>query len=166
MTELIAELAQNSGSTVRFSEERRLQYLTEPLFAKGTLSFTPPGRLERQVLSPGRERMTVEGDLLTIEANPKDPPVRVLLSDYPALEAFITALRALLAGDRPTLEHIYAIALAGTEASWRLRLIPKSEQLRDKVREIHISGRAGAIRSIEVIEAGGDRSITTITGSP
>ncbi len=166
LSRLIAGLAQDSASTVGFSEVRRLQYLTEPLFLEGTLTFVPPARLERLVLRPIRERMIVDGDVLTIEASRTTLPARVLLSDHPALDGFITALRSVLAGDQGTLERIYTIALEGGEASWSLRLTPKPERLRAAVSEVRIGGTGREITTVEVIETGGDRSVITIRGTP
>jgi outer membrane lipoprotein-sorting protein len=162
----MAGLAQDSASTVGFSEVRRLNYLTEPLHLEGTLTFEPPARLERLVLRPTRERMIVDGDVLTIEASRNTPPARVLLSDHPALDGFITALRSVLAGDQGTLERIYAIELEGGEAAWSLRLTPKSERMREAVSEVRIAGAGREITTVEVIETGGDRSVITIRGIP
>lgn len=159
---LVAALAQQKALTVRFSEERRLQYLTEPVRLEGTLSFDPPDRLEKRVLRPKRERMTVEGDLITIETVPGDPKVRVFLSDYPALGAFVTALRALLSGDPADLERVFLPALAGTEEAWSIRLTPRLPEVRGRVSEIHISGAGRRIASIDILETGGDRSIIAI----
>ncbi len=166
LSRLIAGLARDSASTMGFSEVRRLQYLTEPLYLEGTLTFQPPARLERLVLRPTRERMIVDGDVLTIEASRTTLPTRVLLSDHPALDGFITALRSVLAGDQGTLERIYTIALEGGEASWLLRLTPKSQRLRAAVSEVRIGGAGREITTVEVIETGGDRSVITIRGTP
>jgi hypothetical protein len=166
LSRLIAGLAQDQASTMGFSEVRWLQYLTEPLYLEGTLTFQPPDRLERLVLRPIRERMIVDGDVLTIEASRIAPPARVLLSDHPALDGFITALRSVLTGDQGTLERIYTIALEGAEASWLLRLTPKSERLRAAVSEVLIGGAGREITTVEVIETGGDRSVITIRGTP
>ncbi len=162
LSTLLAALAQHKTVTVRFSEERRLQYLTESIRLEGTLSFEPPDRLEKRVVRPKRERMTVEGNLITIETNPGDPRVRVFLSDYPALGAFVTALRALLSGDATDLERVFQPALAGTEESWSIRLTPRQSAVSDTVREIRISGAGGRIASIDILETGGDRSIIAI----
>jgi len=164
LSRLTAALAQDVGSTVRFSEERQLQYLTEPLFLEGTLTFKPPGYLERQVVQPKWQRMIIDGDLVSIEENWKDPPIRVLLSDYPALEAFVAALRSILAGDQRSLERTYATALEGTEDAWLLSLTPRPQHLRDAVSEVRITGAGGNIQSIEIMESEGDRTIITIHG--
>ena len=96
MTELLSQLRQETIATVDFVEERYLSYLTEPVIIEGQLTYRTDGRLERQVSRPKREKMTIEGRLLIIEQNAKDPPIRVLLSDHPPLQAFVAALRALL----------------------------------------------------------------------
>lgn len=162
LSTLLAGLAQQKAMTVRFSEERRLRYLTEPVRLEGTLSFDPPDRLEKRVLRPKRERMTIEGNLITIETVPGDPKVRVFLSDYPALGAFVTALRAMLSGDAANLERVFLPALAGTEESWSIRLTPILPEINATVSEIHISGAGRRIASIDILETGGDRSIIAI----
>jgi len=162
LSALAGMLAQETKSSVDFSEERHLAFLTEPVVLEGRLSFEPSGRLERLVLRPKRERMVIEGRLLIIETNAKDPPIRVLLSDHPPLEAFVVALRALLAGDQEALEQVFDTALAGEPADWLLRLTPRAPQLRAAVEVILISGSMDTIESIEVLETGGNRSIITL----
>lgn len=165
LSRLGAELARDTRSVVRFSEQRRLHYLTEPLLLEGTLSFEPPDRLEKRVLRPKKEKITVDGNLVSIETNTKDPPVRVLLSDHPALDALITALRSVLGGDLDALEDSYAIVVDGEGDSWSLHMTPRSEALREAVREVWMRGSAGRIETIEILEAGGDQSLITITGA-
>lgn len=151
-------------STVAFTERRELQYLTEPIVLEGTLSFSPPDRLTREVHRPKRETMVIEGDLLTLRPNWKDPPTRVLLADFPALDALVTALRAVLAGDAATLARVYEVALAGEEASWTVTLTPRAEGLRSVVRSVVLRGSGGSVGAVEVREAGGDSSLVTIHG--
>jgi hypothetical protein len=162
LSQLIPLLLQETKSSVNFSEERHLAFLTEPVVLEGRLSFEPSGRLERLVLSPKRERMIIDGRLLIIETNAKDPPIRVLLSDHPPLEAFVVALRSLLAGDQGALEQIYDTNLAGGQASWQLRLTPHAPQLSEAVVVVQIKGAADTIESIEVVETGGNRSVITL----
>lgn len=166
LSELLEGLARHVSGTVSFSEVRHLSYLTEPLNLEGTLTFEPPARLERLVRSPTRERMVFDGDVLTIHASRTTPPARALLSDYPALDGFITALRAVLAGDQDTLDRIYETSLRGSEASWSLHLAPRPEPLRAALREVNIEGAAHRITRVEVLEAGGDRSTITLHEPP
>ncbi len=161
---LLDLVRQTEPSTVAFTERRSMQYLTEPIVLEGTLSFDPPDRLTREVHRPNRETMVIEGDLLTLKANWKDPPTRVLLADYPGLDALITALRAVLSGDAEALERVYQIDLRGTAEAWTLALIPRAESLRAVVASVVLEGAAETVRSIEVQETGGDSSVITVHG--
>lgn len=160
---LLEELKSETESTVAFTEARHLIHLTEPLILEGTLSFKPPRTLAREVLRPKRESMIIEGNLLSVQTNWKDPPVRVMLSDYPPLEALITALRALLTGDRDLLERDYTTELHGDESAWTLRLVPKAPALSVAVREVLVSGRGDAMEGLEVAETSGDRVVLTFS---
>ena len=141
LAQLTALLARQEAATYRYAEERHLQALTKPLRLRGTLSFEPSGRLEMRTTAPKKERIVIDGRLLSIEANSVDPPLRLLLADYPALEGLVTALRSALAGDHDRLAA-----------------------LRAAIEQIRIQGKAREIGSIEVLEAGGDSSVITILG--
>ena len=162
--QLVAALAQGNNSTVRFSEERRLQYLTESLIVQGTLTFKPPNHLERLVLQPRWERMLITGDLLTIEKNATDPPTRVLLADYPVLDARVSSLRSLFSGDLEALQSLFEVSLDTQDEIWLLYLAPLPEPLKEAVREIQIGGSGDQVLSITVIESGGDVSVISILG--
>jgi hypothetical protein len=65
--------------------------------------------------------------------------------------------------DLQTLSRFYRIGLEGSDDQWRLLLAPASQKkMRATVREIRISGSKNRIRTIEILEAEGDRSVMTI----
>ena len=159
----LAALASAAGpGTYRFAEERYLGSLTEPLRLEGTLSYTQDGQLVRRVTSPRPEQAVIEGNLVTLQLNKVDPPVRVLLSEQPVLNALILALRATLTGDLLMLKENFKTELTGSEQAWALRLIPDSNDLRQAVDGVMIEGRANEIQTIEIVEADGDRTVITI----
>lgn len=164
LAQLTALLARQDAATYRYAEERQLQVLTKPLQLRGTLSFEPGGRLEMQVLAPKKERIVIDGKLVSIEANKADPPTRLLLADYPALNSLVTALRSTLSGDHDSLAALYETELAGGQSDWSLKLTPRGKAQRAAVERIQIRGQAGEIGSIEILEADGDRAIITILG--
>lgn len=122
--------------------------------------------MERLTLRPKREKMTIKGKFLSIERNEKDPPVMVLLSDYPLLEATMTAMRSILAGNHETLETYFEAVLMGRESDWTMRLTPRAEEIRDLLADILIRGEFGRIMSIEILEISGDRSIISLEHRP
>lgn len=147
---------------VAFREERHLRQLTAPLVSEGTLSYTPPARLEKHVLGPEEERLVIDGDNLTVERKSDGQVLRARVSDHPALSGFIVALRALFAGDGATLARAYAIQFSGDEGNWLLILTPKDAAIRSKVEVVRIRGVGNRAADIEVLEASGDRTVIKI----
>jgi hypothetical protein len=166
LTALLAALRQDSAATADFTESRSLAYLTEPVIVQGQLTYSPNGRLERLVTQPEHEKMVIEGNLLTIEQNPKDPPIRVLLKDHPPLQAFVAALRALLGGDRAALEASFQSTFAPGGGDWRLTLTPKNPALASAVAKIEAVGQAGSLAGIEIAESNGNHTSVTLQPRP
>ena len=70
------------------------ELLTQPLKTQGILRFTPPTGLEKHITAPYDERYLVEGDTVLVESKTKETNRALSLHDYPALRAFIDALRS------------------------------------------------------------------------
>jgi hypothetical protein len=81
------------------------------------------------------------------------------------IQAFVEGVRSTLAGDLATLTRFYQVALDGNERRWRLTLKPREQPMQEFVSEVRISGSLDRIRTIEIVETGGDRSVMTITGN-
>ena len=161
---LVARFALRQETSMTFTEERHLQHLTEPLVSEGRLTFKPPRYLEQLVLQPKWTRVTFDGDLLIVQENEWEAPVRLSLSDYPALEAMTVTLRALLSGNAVALQRHHEVRLSGEDAAWSMQLIPRAKAWIEVVREVLIVGSGRDISSITLTEADGDRSVTTIHG--
>jgi len=162
---LMQAMATLPPGKVEFREVRHLRQLTVPLISEGTLSYTPPSRLEKHVLRPEQERMVIDGDTLTVERKSDGRVLRARVSDHPALSGFIVALRALFAGDGAALERGYAVQLSGDRGNWLLILEPKDAATRDKVQVVRIRGVGNRPVDIEVLEASGDRTVIKIAAA-
>jgi hypothetical protein len=160
---LMQELAKVKTSKGRFVERRYLGVLTAPLESSGTLLYVAPDRLEKRTLSPRVESVLLEGDQLTLESEQPKRRRSIRLEDYPAVGVFVESIRSTLAGDLAALKRVFDIALEGDERRWRMVLRPGEPKMQELVSEIRISGRGGAIGSIEFLEPNGDRSAMTIT---
>jgi len=159
---LMRALAQRDHSQASFVETKHLRLLSRPLTSRGTLTYSPPARLERRTLSPNEEVLRVDGDQVSIEIQARGIKRSAPLQRYPALWGFVESLRATLRGDLEALRTYYRIELAGEAGWWRLSLVPLDARLRLVVEEIRIAGAGGTVRSIEVLEARGDRSVMQI----
>jgi hypothetical protein len=74
----------------------------------------------------------------------------------------IDSIRGTLTGNRAALERNYLLHLAGTSDQWTLTLLPSEPKIAALVHRVTVSGGRGRVRSIEYLQADGDRSLLTI----
>jgi len=158
---LMAALADNPGGTATFVEKKYLALLDAPIESSGTLVYVRPGRLERHTEKPRSESMVLDGSALTLSRGAGD--LHLDLRDYPDAAALIESVRSVLAGDRDALEQRYLLSLSGTPEAWTLDLSPSDPRITERVHRIRVSGHAGHIESVEILQADGDRSVMQIT---
>ena len=157
--QVVASLKEEREPEVPFEEATHSSLLSAPLIVRGILRFTPPSRLEKEVLEPYHERYVIEGDLVTFESERKRVKKSISLGDYPGLRGFVEAFRAGFTGDAAQLTQIYETALDGTRLKWTLRLRPRDPAGRSMVEDIVFSGSEGRISAIVIHAADGDRSV-------
>ena len=157
-------LAQTRSERANFVEKKFIAILDKPVESSGELFYTAPDRLEKRTLKPRAESMTVDGGTLTIERGRQKH--RLQLQDYPELAAFIDSIRGTLAGDRKALERSYRLTLDGTRERWTLELQPTDEKMHSLIKNIRIAGVRDTVRSIEIFQADGDRSLMLIEKAP
>lgn len=160
--QLMQSLAQVKTARGKFVERKYLAILSAPLEFSGVLVYTAPGRLEKHTLLPKPESLVLEQDHLTMENKARNQRRTLVLQDYPVVWAFVESIRSTLAGDLQTLNRFYRISLEGSDDQWRLLLAPSEPKMQAMVSEIRISGSKNRIRTIEIIEAEGDRSVMTV----
>jgi outer membrane lipoprotein-sorting protein len=163
LEQLMKDLAQVKSARGRFVERKHFAMLNAPLESSGTLVYVAPGRLEKHMLSPRQESLILDGDQLIIDNKDKGQRRTFPLQEHPVLWAFVESIRSTLTGDLPTLQRFYEVRLEGDAGAWRLRLKPKEPRMRQAASEIRVGGSGTWVNLIEIDEAGGDRSMTTIT---
>jgi hypothetical protein len=163
LAQLMQELGQVKRAEARFTERKYLRVLNAPRVSSGTLTYIAPDKLEKRTLKPKPEALLVDGDVLTVEhAQGKKRTLR--LGDYPVLRAFVESIRATLGGDAATLERYYKVQLEGGRERWELFLAPRERAMSQVISQIRIAGGGGRVGLIEVQEAKGDRTVTTVSG--
>ena len=163
VADLMRSLQSVKSSKARFVERKELAILTEPLESSGTLIYRAPGRLEKHTLAPERESLILEDGRLVLENTERGWRKSFALRDHPVVWAFVESIRSTLAGDLATLQRFYDVALEGSESDWRLVLRPREPGMKAVVDEIRMSGSGTSISRVEIREAGGDRSVMTIS---
>lgn len=157
---LMSLLAQRKHGHVTFVEEHFLAVLDKPVESSGELLYDAPDHLEKRTLKPKPESLVLDHGVITARRGRHTYVLN--LSDYPQIVPLIDSIRATLAGDRASLDHIFKVQLDGTLEQWKLLLVPSDATVAHTVKEIRIEGTRDAIHSVEIQQADGDRSLLTI----
>ena len=160
LAQLMTDLAKHKGGKARFVEKKTIALLDKPVISTGEMSYSAPDRLEKRTLTPKPELLTLDKDLLSIERDKQK--LTINLSSQPEALAFIDSIRGTLSGNRAALEKNYGLYLAGNSDKWVLTLLPSDQKIAALVLRIVVSGSKGQVRSIEYLQADGDRSLMTI----
>ncbi len=158
--QLLGDLARHKGGKARFTEKRFLAVLDKPVVSTGEMTYTPPDRLEKRTLTPKVETMVLDKDILSLERDKQK--LSINLANQPEAQAFVDSIRGTLSGNRAALEKNYALHLAGSPEKWVLTLLPSDQKIAAIVQRITVSGQRGQVRTIEYLQADGDRSLLTI----
>lgn len=158
--DLMQDLAKQKGGRARFSEKKYIAMLDKPVVSSGELLYVAPDRLEKRTLQPKPELVLLDHDTLTVERGKQKMTLR--LSDYPEAIAFVDSIRGTLSGNRAVLERNYGLHLAGNQESWKLTLLPSDQRIATLVTRITVTGNRNQVRSIEYLQADGDRSVMAI----
>ena len=161
VTELFDRLAKQKPSHATFVEKKYLSLLDKPVESRGELSFTPPGRLEKRTTSPAAERVLVDGDRITLERGGKRYTMG--LRDQPGVAVLVESIRATLAGNLDELTRTYSASVSGEAARWKLTLHPLDPAVSTLVDRIDIGGEEARVRTVEIFQKDGDRSVMTLT---
>lgn len=160
VTRLMQLLAGRGSERARFTEKKIIALLDKPIESSGELRYIPPDRLEKRTAKPRPELLVLERGVLTVERGGQTHTLR--LADYPEIAAVVDSIRGTLAGDRSSLERVYRLDLHGTAERWTLVMLPSDQKLAALVQRIDVSGNGDNVRTIEILQADGDRSIMNI----
>jgi outer membrane lipoprotein-sorting protein len=160
IAQLMAGLAKHPQGAATFTEKKFIAILDQPIVSSGELLFIAPARLEKRTLKPRPETMVLDGDTLTLERGQRKHVLQ--LKDYPEVASMIVSIRATLAGDRKALERVYHLALDGGNERWALALTPLDPKVGAVIARIRMEGVQDVVRSVEILQADGDRSLMTI----
>jgi hypothetical protein len=158
--QLMQALSKTTAGRATFTEKKFISYLDRPVESSGELLYTAPDRLEKRTLKPRPENMLVEGSTLTLERGKQKHSLQ--MQDYPELAGFIDSIRGTLAGDRKALERLFRLKLDGPAERWNLTLLPTDAKMATSLHLVKISGNRDNVRTIEIIQTDGDRSVMTI----
>jgi len=158
--QLMTELATQKGGKAKFVEKKFVSLLDKPVISTGEMTYTAPDKLERRTLTPKVETVLLDKDVLSIEREKQK--LSINLANRPEALAFVDSIRGTLSGNRAALEKNYALHLSGDLDKWVLTLLPSDQKIAAIVQRITVSGQKNQVRTIEYLQADGDRTFLSI----
>jgi hypothetical protein len=164
LPELMRLLAHRPGEQVRFTEQRFVKGLDEPLVSSGLLEFQPPDRFSRHTLQPRDESVRVEGNTVTFSRGGRSRSMP--LDAAPEAVVAIEAVRGTLTGDAAVLQKWFRVDVAGEPGQWTMELVPQDAKAAGALAAVRVAGRRAAIDTIDTRLVDGSRTVMTITPVP
>ena len=158
--EVMGLFAARTRGHVAFTEIHEMAMLKRPVESSGELIYVAPDRLEKHTLQPKPETLVLDHGVLSAQHGRHK--YTVALSEAPQVVPFVESVRATLAGDAAALQRYFSVSFEGDVTRWRLTLLPRDPAIARSVKEIHMDGARDAIRSVEIRESDGDRSLLSI----
>jgi hypothetical protein len=154
--QIMATLRTVRHVNARYVEHRYLHILRTPIEMRGALHFNAPDHLEK-IADNGAERLTIDGDQLTIDRG-SGLPVVIALHEHPEIGILIESIRALLSGNGDVLRRLFDVTASGTLDHWQIVLQPRDPAERKLLQWMRVSGYAERITAIDTADGDGDRS--------
>jgi Outer membrane lipoprotein carrier protein LolA-like len=164
LDELMRLLGARQHGQVDFVEQHFLALLRRPVESWGELFYDAPDRLEKRTLEPRPESLVLAGDVLTVTRGRHRHVLDI--KAYPQVLPFVESIRATLAGDRAALERLFRVEYTGNLGRWTLILVPRENAVAKTVLQVRIDGSRDMLRTVEIREVDGDRSLMTLRDHP
>jgi hypothetical protein len=161
LDQIMAKLRTVRHVDARYVEHRTLHVLREPIETRGSLHFDAPAHLEKaadQAADGTAEKLTIDGDRLTIDRGTGAAPVALSLREHPEIGVLVESIRATLSGDTDALQRVFDVTPSGTLSHWQLVLQPRDPAQHAALQWMRVSGYAERITAIETADHDGDRS--------
>jgi len=168
LDKLFALFAAQGERRKAFVERRHSVLFRSPPEARGTLYFKPPVLLEREVVSPRREKVRIDAEKATLWTEDESGKVTeraASLATIPQLANLVVTIRATLAGDLGTLRKMYRVTLQAPLPRWRIELTPIDETVGAAVSLITMAGDRAEVERIQFTETSGDRTELLLGGA-
>lgn len=143
---VLKETAVSPPALVHFREERGNPLLKEPMILTGYFEYLGTGHFRKVVETPFDEEFQIKSGQIEIT---RDGETQALsLNKARPLQAMLTGIEAILAGDQDSIERNFNYELSGDTCAWSLQLEPLRRSIARHLAAIRVNGLKGAITSI------------------
>ena len=156
---LMHHFATTNGVREEFREVKEIAILDAPLVSEGVLYFVPPRRFARFTTRPGSSSFVIDGDHLAFRDETGGDTVD--LSSNRVARAIVDNMIGLWSGDLAALRDQYEVGFETDGPRWRIRLRPLHATVDKLIAHIVLEGEGAQLSRMELLETGGDRTVTT-----
>ncbi|MFT3709631.1 MAG: outer membrane lipoprotein carrier protein LolA [Archangium sp.] len=163
-TAVKAKLKDAPVLTGTFDQNKQVKGFKRPLKSSGTYRVAKGEGVQWNTLKPFASELTVRAGDITSKQNGVEV-FKLDAKSEPGVRIITELLFSLLSGDLPALAPHFDTDGEITEASWRIELTPKDAALKKVFVRITLKGD-DSVRSVHLLEAGGDATLITLTPTP
>jgi outer membrane lipoprotein-sorting protein len=157
---LLSRFASVEFLTAQFSEEKHMALLAVPLRSQGVIYYAKPRLLARHTTAPQKSSLVLRDEKLSFGDAAHSESMG--LDAQPAVRVLVDTFVSVLSGDRGALDELATLELETLPGdAWRIQVTPKDPAVLRIVRKMSFAGKGSELSSMELLDANGDRSVTT-----
>lgn len=162
---LLAAYKNMAGLEAEYVEHKYMSLLAQPLESHGHIYFARPAYLLRKVDKPFASSVVITDKEVRISDDQGQKTID--LQSRADVRPFVESLVWLLSGNAAALQKAYSAQFVAdqNQQGWQLSLTPKGPPLSRIISRMQIKGEGLQVKSIEVHETSGDKSIMTIVAA-
>jgi outer membrane lipoprotein-sorting protein len=159
---VLAEFAKVSALSAHFREEKRMALLSVPLISEGDIYYERPRRLARHTKVPAASSVVLDGAELSFgDAQHRES---MGVDAHPALRVLVDTFVSVLSGAKERLLAMADVKLEKVGArGFKILVTPKEPNVLKLVKSMTFEGEGSALTKMELLDANGDRSVTTFS---
>ena len=133
------QLSKTKNIQGKFTQERVIKVLTNPLISSGHFSLSKTKGLKWIQEKPFSSTLTLNSSVLT-QTIANNPPMILTKAKQPFVFSFSKIFLSIFNGDQNTLKQSFNIKLNGNIENWNMILTPKSSPLDKAIKFVNLKG--------------------------
>jgi outer membrane lipoprotein-sorting protein len=152
--------------TCKFTQERRMAVLTEPIVSKGVCLFAEPDQLRWEVTEPYHSIMIYSKDQIAKFDLGSGQPKKLQLGTADLMRQVLKQIISWMKGDFSASRSLYKISIRKSAGHTLITLVPRSEKLLQNIKaiEITVENRSYHVTQVVIRESASDAVTITFSG--
>ena len=146
---------QGNGLFAKFTEEKKISLLQQPLRSSGELIFLPHKGLYRKLITPFQQEWLMT--MSAVQQRDREGKIETIaLVHLPLAKALVEGFLTVFSGSWEAIHAQFHVYFASDMQQWKLGLTPKHTMLAKIISCMILEGQQEQVQSLTVHEADGD----------